>query len=97
MIFIAINEVVNGIGMHRQGHQVFNSPTSNMINEKKPSQVLGYGDDIDVTGKTKLDVERIFLEIQKVASFYGLLVNGDKTKYMLSSRREREEVATIKA
>ena len=66
-----------------------NSPTSNMINENKSSQILGYADDIDVIGRTKLDVESIFLEIEKVANSYGLMVNGDKTKYMLSSKRKR--------
>ena len=31
-------------------------------------QILGYADDIDVIERTKLDVESIFLEIEKVAS-----------------------------
>ena len=68
--------------------KLINSPTSNMINENKSSQILRYAD-IDVIGRTKLDVESIFLEIEKAASLYSLMVNADKTKYMLSSRRER--------
>uniref|UniRef100_T1GAB3 Reverse transcriptase domain-containing protein n=1 Tax=Megaselia scalaris TaxID=36166 RepID=T1GAB3_MEGSC len=57
-----------------------NSPTSNMVNENKSSQILEYSDDIDVIGRTKLYVDSIFLEIEKVASSYGLMVNGDKAK-----------------
>uniref|UniRef100_T1GCX7 Reverse transcriptase domain-containing protein n=1 Tax=Megaselia scalaris TaxID=36166 RepID=T1GCX7_MEGSC len=48
--------------------------------ENKSSQILGYADDIDVIGRTKLDVDSIFLEIEKVASFYGLMINGNNTK-----------------
>uniref|UniRef100_T1GJB0 Uncharacterized protein n=1 Tax=Megaselia scalaris TaxID=36166 RepID=T1GJB0_MEGSC len=45
-----------------------NSPISNMSKENKSNQILGYADDIDVIGRTKLDVES-----EKVASSYGLM------------------------
>uniref|UniRef100_T1GAM0 Uncharacterized protein n=1 Tax=Megaselia scalaris TaxID=36166 RepID=T1GAM0_MEGSC len=50
--------------------------------QRKSSQILGYSDKIDVIGRTNLDVEGIFLEIEKVASSYpnDLMVNGNKTK-----------------
>uniref|UniRef100_T1GYA8 Uncharacterized protein n=1 Tax=Megaselia scalaris TaxID=36166 RepID=T1GYA8_MEGSC len=48
------------------------SPSPNMINKQKFSQILGYANDIGVIGRTKLDVESIFLDIDKV-----VLSNGD--------------------
>uniref|UniRef100_T1H139 Uncharacterized protein n=1 Tax=Megaselia scalaris TaxID=36166 RepID=T1H139_MEGSC len=42
-----------------------NSLTSNTIHENKSTHILEYADDIDVIGRTRLDVESIFVEIGK--------------------------------
>lgn len=65
-----------------------NIETSNIIYNKS-SQILGYADDLDVIGRKTSDVTEIFLAIEKTANSVGLRVNGGKTKYMVSSRKER--------
>ena len=61
-----------------------NINTSNNIFNKS-SQVLAYADDIDLIGRTSANVVESFLELEKAANSVGLKVNGDKTKYMLST------------
>lgn len=53
----------------------------------KSYQILAYADDIDIIGRAKSDVEQQFLAIDEKAKSVGLQVNGEKTKYMLSSLR----------
>lgn len=54
----------------------------------KSIQILAYADDIDIIGRATTDVEQQFLAIDEKASSMGLKVNGEKTKYMLSSLRQ---------
>ena len=54
----------------------------------KSNQILGYADDIDLIDRTTIDVRTVFEDLQKEAKSRGLHVNGDKTKYMLSSRND---------
>lgn len=61
--------------------------TNNIIYIKS-SQILAYADDIDVIGLTSSSVTENFLAIEKAANSVGLMVNGEKTKYMLSSKRQ---------
>lgn len=67
--------------------KVANINTRNIIYTKS-SQILGYADDLDVVGRSKEDVTRSFLAIEKAAKDVGLQVNEDKTKHLLSSRSE---------
>ena len=67
--------------------QVANINTRNIIYTKS-SQILGYADDLDVIGRTTKDVADNFLAIERAAEDVGLKINEDKTKYLLSSRRE---------
>ena len=64
--------------------------TGNII-YNKASQILAYADDIDVIGRTSSNVIDNFLAIEKAANSVGLKVNGDKTKYMLSSRKQQRQ------
>ena len=64
-----------------------NINTSNIIFNKS-NQILGYADDLDLIGRTTSDVLTAFQGLEKEAKSRGLHVNGEKTKYMLSSRSE---------
>ena len=57
------------------------------INFNKSNQILGYAD-IDLIGRTTTDVRTTFDELENEAKSRGLHVNGDKIKYMLSSRND---------
>ena len=64
-----------------------NINTTNIIFNKS-NQILGYADDIDLIGRTTTDVRTAFEDLEKEAKSRGFHVNGDKTKYMLSSRND---------
>lgn len=68
--------------------QVANINTSHTIYNKS-NQILGYADDLDLIGRTKEDVEESFTSIEAAANSIGLKVNEGKTKYMLTSTKER--------
>ena len=55
-------------------------------------QLLGYADDIDIIGRSKRDVSGAFLRIATEAKKMGLVVNEGKTKYMLSSKKDTEQL-----
>lgn len=57
---------------------------------QKSVQLLAYADDIDIIGRTKRAVTGAFASIELEAAKMGLAVNEDKTKYMLSSRKESQ-------
>ena len=65
-----------------------NINTGNII-YNKDGQILAYADDIDVIGRTASVVTNNFLAIEKAANSVGLKVNGEKTKYMLSSKQQQ--------
>ena len=64
-----------------------NINTTNIIFSKS-NQILGYADDIDLIGRTKTDVRTAFEGLENEAKSRGLCVNGEKTKYMLSTRND---------
>ena len=66
-----------------------NINTSNNIFNKS-SQVLAYADDINLIGRTSAKLVESFVELEKAANSVGLKVNGDKTKYMLSTPTHTE-------
>lgn len=53
---------------------------------------MGYADGINDIGRTH--VKSIFFEIEKVESSFALMINGDKTMYLFSGKREREAQPT---
>ena len=57
-----------------------NSPTSNMINESKSSQILEYANDIDVLERSKLDVEKFFRD-RKSGEFLWSMVIRPSTSH----------------
>ena len=61
-----------------------NINTGNIIFNKS-NQVLAYADDIDLIGRSSVNVVESFLRLERAAESVGLQVNGDKTKYMLST------------
>lgn len=54
----------------------------------KSTQLLAYADDIDIVGRSHRDVTAAFVKIDEAAGKMGLKVNENKTKYMLSSKKE---------
>ena len=53
----------------------------------KSFMLLAYADDIDIIGLKQRDVSAAFSALEKESRRMGLLVNEDKTKYMLSTSR----------
>ena len=56
----------------------------------KSVQLLAYADDIDIIGKNKGYVCSAFSGLDREAKRMGLVVNEDKTKYLLSAHKQSE-------
>ncbi|XP_054084799.1 uncharacterized protein LOC128921370 [Zeugodacus cucurbitae] len=54
----------------------------------KSVQLLAYADDIDIIGNNTRAVSSAFSRLDKDAKRMGLVVNEDKTKYLLSSNKQ---------
>ncbi|XP_054091506.1 uncharacterized protein LOC105219282 isoform X2 [Zeugodacus cucurbitae] len=54
----------------------------------KSVQLLAYADDIDIIGNNTRAVSSAFSRLDKEAKRMGLVVNEDKTKYLLSSNKQ---------
>ncbi|XP_067644845.1 uncharacterized protein [Eurosta solidaginis] len=54
----------------------------------KSVQLLAYADDIDIIGLNTRAVSSAYSKLEKEAVKMGLMVNEDKTKYLLSSNKE---------
>ncbi|XP_036320783.1 uncharacterized protein LOC118735233 [Rhagoletis pomonella] len=54
----------------------------------KSVQLLAYADDTDIIGKKNREVCPDFSKLDKEAKRMGLVVNDDKTKYLLSSNKQ---------
>ena len=54
----------------------------------KSVQLLAYADDIDIIGLNNRAVSSAFSKLDKEAKRMGLVVNEDKTKYLLSSNKQ---------
>ena len=67
-----------------------NINTTNIIFNKS-NQILSYADDIDLIGRTTTNIRTAFEGLENEAKSRGLYVNGDKTKYMLSSRNDANQ------
>jgi hypothetical protein len=54
-------------------------------------QISAYTDDIIITGKTKQVTMDTFTKLKHEASKFGLLINENKTKYMMCTRKQYRE------
>ena len=50
-------------------------------------QISAYADDIIITGGTKQVTMDTFTKLKREASKFGLLINENKTKYMMCMRK----------
>lgn len=58
----------------------------------KSIQLVGYADDIDILGRSVSLIKEAFLNLKEKAEEVGLMVNAEKTKIMLQSRRQRNRL-----
>lgn len=58
----------------------------------KSIQLVGYADDIDILGRSVSLIKEAFLNLKEKAEEVGLMVNAEKTKIMLKSRRQRNRL-----
>ncbi|XP_072398387.1 uncharacterized protein [Diabrotica undecimpunctata] len=49
-------------------------------------QILAYADDIDIIGHNKRDIEQYLVALQTAAKQVDLVLNEDKTKYMVVTK-----------
>jgi hypothetical protein len=52
------------------------------------NQILAFADDVDIIGRTTVDVKEAFVPLEEAAKNLGLKINEDKTKYMWVTRRK---------
>ena len=53
----------------------------------KSTQLVAYADDINIIARTEPDARQIFLELDNAAREMGLSINENKTKYMITTRK----------
>ena len=53
----------------------------------KSVQLIGYADDINIMGRTKRAISEAYGELNERAKEVGLIINVEKTKAMVQSRR----------
>ena len=53
----------------------------------KSVQLIGYADDINIMGRTKRATSAVYGELKQRANEVGLIINVEKTKAMVQSRR----------
>jgi hypothetical protein len=58
-------------------------------------QLLDYADDIDIVARTLMALKEVVLSLEKAAKRIGLLVNEQKTKYMVSAHSHFKEKCFI--
>ena len=56
--------------------------------KKVSFELFVYADDIDIIERTEREVTVAFSAIERESAKIGLVVNKDKTKYMLSTSRD---------
>jgi sorting nexin-29 len=58
----------------------------------KSSQICAYADDIVIIGRNISTLKQIYLELEKEAERFGLVVNERKTKYMVMSTSSTKRI-----
>lgn len=74
---IALEKIIRDSGV---------TTTGNIYN--RSVQILGYADDVDIVGRTIVDVKEAFINIEVNAGRMGLAVNEEKTKLLFSTTRD---------
>ena len=54
---------------------------------KEQWNILAYADDIALIGKNEIEIRKLFVEMENIASNFGLRINQEKTKYMIVERK----------
>ena len=54
---------------------------------KEQLNILAYADDIALIGKDKIEIRKLFVEMENIASKFGLQINQEETKYMILERK----------
>lgn len=55
-------------------------------------QILAYADDVDIIGRSRKDVERMYMELQRKFAKLGLKINSGKTKYLVTAAKNKLRV-----
>jgi cyanophycinase-like exopeptidase len=50
--------------------------------------ILAYADDIALIGKNEIEIRKLFVEMENIATKFGLQINKEKTKYMIVERKK---------
>jgi len=54
---------------------------------KEQLNILAYVDDITLIGKNKIEVRKLFVEMENIARMFGLRINQEKTKCVIVERK----------
>ena len=54
---------------------------------KEQLNVLAYADDIALIGRNKIEIRKLFVEIENISSKFRLQINQEKTEYMIVERK----------
>lgn len=73
---LALEKVIRDAGIQTRGTIFYRS-----------QQLLAYADDIDIIGRTKNDIQKTFIAIKNSGEKMGLIINEEKTKYMIANPR----------
>jgi len=56
-------------------------------------QILAYADDLDIIGRSRGDIERMYEELRRESDRFGLRINSDKTKYLVTTAKNKSRVS----
>jgi hypothetical protein len=59
-------------------------------------QIRVYADDIVITARIKKALIETFIAFKREAKQAGLTINGDKTKYMICTRKQNMNVSNLR-
>uniref|UniRef100_A0A0A9WMC2 Reverse transcriptase domain-containing protein n=1 Tax=Lygus hesperus TaxID=30085 RepID=A0A0A9WMC2_LYGHE len=85
----ALSAILFNLALHKAAKRVENrgSLTS------RSSQIMGYADDLAILGHTERAVREVFVELEQESKKLGLMINKEKTKYLVISPSETRRVA----
>ena len=83
---LALQKVIQGIKMIPSGMKI----------GKERLNILAYADDIALIGENKIEIRKLFVEMENIARKYGLWINQEKTKYMIAERENNLQKNKIK-
>ena len=54
---------------------------------KEKLNLLADADDVSLNGKNKIEIRKLFVEMENIARNFGLQINQEKTKYVIVERK----------